>query len=306
MNFMELYLLNRANRLGATLNAGSGGDGFPTAITGVKASDIPNTPHTVPALITMNSRHGNLTLSWSSSIYGENTYRADLTDDTSRNQCFWGAMGGGMQPNEHVASAASVQGFVSEHPNQEPGGAEVHYATDDRVGRCQSWFGDGTSTNYTPICMGVMFVKNPTDADVTRTVGLNYSNSTNVYVTGAGIATITPNSATKSETTGVTHANALSVSVTSGASSTSQTTSVTFAAGKTTALLFCTSGYYWTGSALAMGLISCNLYGLDNIFDGTLQPDLDMHATALQTRNDSFNAAQPELLWQECGNVLGD
>lgn len=305
MNFMELYLLNRANRLGATLNAGSGGDGFPTAMTGVRASDIPNTPHTVPALITMNSRHGNFYTSWSSSISGEGTYRADLTDDTSRNQCFWGSMGGGMQPNETTGNYPDVQGFVSEHPNQEPGGAEVHYATDDRVGRCQSWFGDGTSTNYTPICMGVMFVKNPTDADVTKTVGLNYSNSTNVYVTGAGIGTITPNSATKSATTGVTHANALSVATTGAATSSNQTTSVTFAAGKTTALLFSTSGYYWT-SGPDMGLISCTLYGLDNIFDGTLEPDLDMHATALQTRNDSFNAAQPELLWQECGNVLGD
>jgi len=306
MNFMELYLLNRANKLGATLNAGSGGDGFPTAMTGVRASDIPNTPHTVPALMTVNSRHGNFTLSWSSAIYGEASYRADLADDTSRNQCFWGAMGGGMQPNEHVASAASVQGFVSEHPNQEPGGAEVHYATDDRIGKAHNWLNDGTSTNYTPICMGVMFVKNPTNADVTRTVGLNYSDSTNVYITGAGLATLTPNNVAKSATTGVFHANLLSVSNTSAAISNNQTTSATFAAGKTTALLFCTSGYYWTGSALTMGMINCNLYGLDNLFDGTLEPDLDMHATALQTRHDSFNAAQPELLWQECGNVLGD
>jgi hypothetical protein len=306
MNFMELYLLNRANKLGSTLNAGSGGDGFPTAMTGVKASNIPNTPHTVPALMTVNSRHGNFTISWSSGILQESNYHADLSSDASRNQCFWGAMGGGMQPNEGVLSAASGQGFVSEHPNQEPGGAEVHYATDDRIGKAHNWFGDGTSTNYTPVCMGVMFVKNPTNADVTRTVGLNYSDSVNVYITGAGIATITPNNVAKSATTGVTHANLLSVSTGSGGLSTSQTTSVTFAAGKTTALLFCSSGYFYTSSSLCMGAINCTLYGLDNLFDGTLEPDLDMHATALQTRNDSFQLSQPEELWQECGNVLGD
>jgi len=305
MNFMDLYLLNRANKLTNTLNSGSGGDGFPTAQVSVSGSGLPNIPHTVPALMTMSARGGSTDLSWSSSIRGESAYQCNLPNDTSIMQCFWGAMGGGMQPNADASNKAEATGSRSEYNNQEAGGASVLYAKDNRVGRSQNWFGYNTGSSYTPFMMGLMFVKNPTSSDIVKTLGLNYSAGSASSYDGAGIATITPNNTSKTATTGTTQTSYLNVGATANYSQ--GTSSVTFEAGKTTAVVFGASGYYWGGfGSGAMGIIRCHLTGIDNIFDGSLAPDLNMHATALQTRNNLFNLAQPYLLWKECGDVLGD
>lgn len=306
MNFMDLYLLNRANSLTSTLSSGNTGDGFPTAQVSVGASGLPNIPHTVPALITMSARNGSTTLSWSTNIRGENAYQCNLPNTTSIQQCFWGAMGGGMQPNADASNKYEAYGSRSEHVNQEAGGASVLYAKDDRVGRAQSWFGYNTGSSYTPFMMGLMFVKNPTSSDVVKTLGLSYSAGAGASYDGAGIATITPNNTSKKATTGTTQTSCLDVGAT-GSSGNNGTSSVTFAAGKTTAVVFSASGYYWGGfSSGSMGVLKCHLTGLDSLFDGSLAPDLNMHATALQTRNNNFNLAQPDLLWKECGDVLGD
>jgi hypothetical protein len=306
MNFMDLYLLNRANKLNNTLNSGSGGDGFPTSQVSVQGSTIPNAPHTVPVLMTMNNRYGAYNTHWSSAINGEGNYEASLNNTTSIEQCFWGSMGGGMQPNADASAIAEATGMFSEHPNQEAGGARVVYAKDDRVGRAQSWFSYNGQGNYSPIMMGVMFVKNPTSSDIVKTIGLNYSTGSNGHVTGAGIATITPNNTSKTATTSATTSSSLTINA-ANQTQTNSSASATFAAEKTTAVVFSSSGYYWGGfSSGVMGTIRCHLTGLDSLFDGSLEPDLKMHAMALQTRNNNFNLAQPYLLWKECGDVLGD
>jgi len=99
---------------------------------------------------------------------------------------------------------------------------------------------------YPYAALGVIFVKNTTNADITRTFYCGGSSYWSSGYEGLGVFVCTPNNTNtnKSAISGVTWTNVYNYA-TSNANITSSA-SVTIPAGKTVAILFYTSAYYYT------------------------------------------------------------
>lgn len=95
--------------------------------------------------------------------------------------------------------------------------------------------------------LGVIFIKNTTAADITRTVSFGGSTYWSSGYEGMGLFVATPNNtnANKSSISGLTWTN-LYNNATSNANIASSA-SVVIPAGKTVAILLYTSAYYYTG-----------------------------------------------------------
>lgn len=308
MHFMDLYLLQRANKLKDSFSSSSSSGGSPFTIkSNGKAGDLPNKPHIVPILIAGQERYtqganGN---SWTSSWSGaSNTFYGHVNDEPSANMAFWGAMGN-MQPENYTNNDLGQINSIM--PRQELGGPRIMYAKGDRAGLTFGYQIAGGDSTYTPLMNAVLFVKNPTNADVSSIVRMKGSSNGSPYST-QGIATLVPDNVAKTATTGTSWANyynsaAGQISADSGA------LTVTFPANKTTAVVYSTSGVYWTSFSNGQhGGQKLEVSGLDTLFNGTngLVPDLDMTTMAQQSRNNSYQNQQPWRLWKECGDLMGD
>ena len=307
MNFMDLYLLQRANKLKDSLSSGSSAGGSPFTIKSNNSGDFPNKPHIVPILISGQERYtqgpnGN---TWSSSWGGAtNNFQSRINDEPSANMAFWGAMGN-MQPENYTNN--NIGQINSIMPRQEMGGPRIMYAKGDRVGLTFGYQIPGGNSNYTPLMNAVLFVKNTTNADVSAYVRMRGSNQDSTY-SAQGIATISPNNVAKTATTGTSYTNRYTY--TSGTiNADSGNISATFPANKTTAVVYSTSAVYWTSfSNGQQGSQKLAVMGLDTLFNGTngLVPDLDMTTMAQQSRSNSYHNQQPWRLWKECGDLMGD
>ena len=307
MHFMDLYLLQRANKLKDSLSSGSSSGGSPFTIkSNGKDGDLPNKPHIVPILIAGQERYteganGN---TWSSSWSGAtHTFHSYVNDEPSANMAFWGAMGN-MQPENYTNNDLGQINSIM--PRQELGGPRIMYAKGDRAGLTFGYQVGGGNANYPPLLNAVLFVKNPTNADVSSYVSMRGSSYNSPYAT-QGIATLAPDNVAKTATTGTSWTNHYS-SASSQINSLANV-SVTFPANKTTAVVYSTSALYWTAfSNGQQGGQKLEVMGLDILFNGTngLVPDLDMTTMAQQSRNNSYQNQQPWRLWKECGDLMGD
>ena len=96
MNFMELYLLNRANQVNASLSTSGIDGGFPEPVASTDAGSVPNSAHTVPVISTCCYREHSESTSWSSSYSGQQTTPdtgLQYGGDSNNNQYFWFALG---------------------------------------------------------------------------------------------------------------------------------------------------------------------------------------------------------------------
>jgi len=308
MNFMDLYLLQRANKLKGSLSSGSASGGSPfTVKTNKKADSLPNKPHIVPILLSGQERYtqganGN---TWSSNWSGGPVYSNTLRDETSTEMAFWGAMGN-MTPEEYTAQDCGPINSIM--PRQEVGGPTILYPKRDRIGYTFSQQIAGGSSSYSPFMNALMFVKNPTASDVTTTVRSIGSSSTDASYNGRGMSIFVPNNIKKTLTTDVTWTNIFQYSA-SAISNDSGAVSVTFPANKTVAVIFSSSAIYWTsfsnGNHFEQKLVIEDLDVLFSTATG-LVPDLDMTTMAQQSRNNSYTRTNPSLLWKECGDFMGD
>lgn len=150
------------------------------------------------------------------------------------------------------------------------------------------------STNeYTYPCagLGVIFVKNNTNADITRTLSFGGSTYWSSGYEGMGLFLANPNNtnANKSSISGLTWTN-LYNNATSNANITSSA-SVTIPAGKTVAILFYTSAYYYTAiNSYYTQFIHWYIYNFKSAFLTTgLEVDIDRTLRAWQCRGYQYS-----------------
>jgi hypothetical protein len=151
----------------------------------------------------------------------------------------------------------------------------------------------GYSTNqyyYSHACLGVVFVKNTTDADITKTLSFGGSCGYNSGGNGMAVFVGTPDV----ETNLLTWTK--SYSTTTAASATSSTASITVPANTTIAILLYTSGYYVTTINTHYTIFShWYLYNIRSTFlkDG-LEIDIPKTLKAWQCPGYSY----PAQLWE--------
>ena len=308
MNFMDLYLLQRANKLKSSLGSGASSGGSPFTVKTNKASaSLPNKPHIVPILMAGQERYtqganGNY---WSSNWAGGPVYHNRLHNEGSTEMAFWGAMGN-MTPQEYTNQDCGPINSIL--PRQEVGGPIIMYAKRGKIGYTFNQQIAGGSSSYSPFMNALMFVKNPTSSDVTTTVRSIGSTQAPSNYNGRGMSIFVPNNVKKTLTTDVTWSNIYQTAA-STISNDSGAVSVTFPANKTVAVIFSSSAIYWTsfsnGNHFEQKLVIEDLDVLFSTATG-LVPDLDMTTMAQQSRNNSYTRTNPSLLWKECGDFMGD
>ena len=150
------------------------------------------------------------------------------------------------------------------------------------------------STNeYTYPCagLGVIFVKNNTNADITRTLSFGGSSYWSSGYEGLGVFVCTPNNtnANKSSITGVTWTNIYNYAAST--SNIASSANVLIPAGKTVAILFYTSAYYYTAaSSHYTQFIHWYIYNFKSVFLTTgLEVDIDRTLRAWQCRGYQYS-----------------
>jgi hypothetical protein len=151
----------------------------------------------------------------------------------------------------------------------------------------------GYSTNqyyYSHACLGVVFVKNTTDADITKTLSFGGSCGYNSGYNGMALFVGTPDTETNSLTWTRPY------SYTTAASYQSSTASITVPANTTIAILLYTSGYYITTSNTHYTIFShWYLYNMRSVFlkDGL---DIDIPKTLKAWQCPGYS--DPAQLWE--------
>ena len=304
MNFMEQYLLNRANNVAGSLSSGSSvSGGFPEFVSDTSAAAIPNSVHSIPFITTGWARQTSANLSWDSSYTGQlTTPDFKMPNENGGKMVFWNALGdktpqyNGDASYRHSKSAATD----NNHPQYQ---TMLMFGRYNVAGRTmyQTQY-NGTSGSYGPGICNVMFIKNTTASDITKTVKSFGSNEYGSY-NGAAIATLTPNNTEMKSTTGQSFVQG--TQSTSNSYALELSCSVNFAANKTTALLWTNPCSYWTTfSSGAHWHGRSYLRNLSDIFDGTgLVPDHKLTAVAYQGRNSTWTTNDPWRVWKECGDI---
>lgn len=304
MNFMEQYLLNRANLVAGSLTAGTTvSGGFPEFVSDTSAGAIPNSIHSIPFITTGWARQNSTNLNWDSSYSGQlTTPDFEMPNHQGAKMVFWNALGdktpqyNGDSSYRHSKSAATD----NNHPQYQ---TMLMFGRYNVAGRTmyQTQY-NGTSGGYGPGICNVMFIKNTTASTITKTVKTYGSCESGSY-NGAAIATITPNNTEMKSTTGDTYVRTANSNSSSYAQEISG--SVQFAANKTTALLWTNPCRYWTSfSSGAHWQGRSYLRNLSDIFDGTgLVPDHKLTAVAYQGRNNTWTTNDPWRVWKECGDI---
>ena len=95
MNFMEQYLLNRANQVAGSLSSGSSvSGGFPEFVSDTSAGAIPNSIHSIPFITTGWARQNSTDLNWDSSYSGQlTTPDFEMPNHQGAKMVFWNALG---------------------------------------------------------------------------------------------------------------------------------------------------------------------------------------------------------------------
>jgi len=164
------------------------------------------------------------------------------------------------------------------------------YAKRDVVGLATDFWTHRGTSSYMPFIVNVMFIKNPTDTDIsTTTLGWAHSSSSDGY-DGASVAVWTPNSTGYSGVTGGTWTGLSSY--TSQTGTTTEALSFTVPAKTTVMLVAKASFYYWTSAWQGSHVHGYNaFYNLSTLDSAGLECDLDLSQAYMQ-----YNSAAPSLL----------
>lgn len=255
---MDLYILNEVQKLKS--------GGLPSATGGFGTETPINNQQTVAAFVSVMDRYYHQTHDWSSSL-NSRTYYAYNQD-------------GGFYTPEMALESLRGNGRTDTSISQS--GMNISnrgliFAKHDDIGLCSTQqFAGRAASGYNPIAVVAMFIRNPTNADVTRTV---YNLKTNYWEQGyeGGSSWVyTPNSTAYSTTTGGTWTNLQSR--TSGNSEYNESYNVTVPANKTVILISLASAWYQgSWSYYTEHAFTNKFYNLNTtLFDGTLECDMRM------------------------------
>ena len=305
MNFMELYLLNRANRVSESIGSGGGvAGGFPEVVTNTTSDNMPNKPHSIPVITTGWERQNSSSLNWDSSYTGQlTTPNYGMPNSANIKMGFWQALGD-KTPEYNGNSSYRPSKSKCGDNNRPSLQTMLIFGRYDTVGRTiyQTQY-NGSSSSCCPGIANVMFIKNPTGSQITKTfkiLGTNtYDNSYNTMA----IATITPNNTSMQNTTGTSESRvAYSTSTTYN---TNLSASIAFPAGKTIAVIWTNPMIYWTSfSSGAHWHGRSYAHNLSSVFDSAgLVPDHKLTAVAYQGRNNNWTQNEPWRVWKECGDI---
>jgi hypothetical protein len=166
------------------------------------------------------------------------------------------------------------------------------------------------NTSYAPFSQILVFIKNVTGSAINHTIENRYTSYWSSGYEGTGAVLVTPNSATKSTTTDVSISTPFQFTGNSTGSTT--TFNISIPANTTVALIQTCSYYYWTTFNSGGHWQNQNVIRTNNLPAG-LEPDHDMHASALMANNhteynDNGTTATYQIAsqWQTCARVFGD
>lgn len=296
---MDLYILNEIQKLKSGGGGASGGSSA-ASYTGIKKNDTNPNSHSWVSFSAVNARQHVDNYRWTNThpSSGQNHYNYNAGGAYNHNASV-------LVPTGKMTSGAPTTG--DQHFFR-----KVNFARHNAVGYKTDFWTWYSSNSYNPFMTNVMFIRNPTNADITVTMGWQYSQCwTNGYE-GARLMLWTPNATGYSGVTGGSWSALVS---TNGSNNHTQTTfSLTVPAGKTCMLMGEASAYEWTSAwnGYLFGL-SNQIKGLTTAADAGLVCDLDLSQVYLQhndnnhdTLHNSNDANAPYLYWQDAARMFPD
>lgn len=286
---MDLYLLNELNKL----ESGSSGGAAVGALMPARADGTDLAGKNTWAMVTKhNNRNQQDNISFSSSS-SYTTWYAYISTTQDAEWAFSYVLD---QP--HMYS-----GLTSRSNNYHNGShKQVVFSDGGKVGKGGISHGK-SGAGYSGFTTGAVFVKNPTQSDITVTVYTQTSGYWNNGYEGSGCNVGTPNNTDKAAVTGLSWSSKFTS--TTNTTGQNQSFSVTFPAGKTVVLLLNSSDYYWTGTTYNYYFVRNNhFYNLETLSNAGLVCDLEMTQTAMMARIEGENRNGGYRLWNECAKYF--
>lgn len=267
---MDLYILNEIQKLKS--GGGGGGSGTATDPMGFESFEADASVDGWSSNYGVNWRTHNSNANWTSNhVAGGNFYAYGNQDANNARLMFWNAKG-------------SITSSTSPNMSYDSTGyRHMPRAVKGSIGYTSQQHTSNSSANYHPIASQVLFVRNPTDQDISTSLSWGYSNGWSSGYEGSSCWTFTPNGDYET-TTGGTWTQ--QISRTSGNSFYNDTFTLVVPAGKTVAVVGCCSSYNWTSSYQASLMITHNqFYDLTALAQAGLVCDHSMTQTFQQFGN---------------------
>lgn len=305
---MDLYLLNEINKL-----KGGGGSSQSTGTTspGIYPNETPTQVEAAQTIVSFSGiqyRYMHQSYDWNNGhpYTGHNFHVYDTDWRTIEGK--WRAIHGAGFNRYNGHGMYQGNGIQNQR---------THFATKGTVGlhHMQTFSGRG-GNDYSPWSSNIMFVRNTTDSNITKTVYGYYTNYWNNGYEGAAFHVYTPN---HTDYTSVTRQNGSWTTPWStssgGGNPNSWNASVTFPANKTVALLFsCNTNYYSNFSYHSQFRCTNYFSHLYTMFDGTGQLVCDLQMSQVfhqahipQFRSENYNNNESFFhFYNKCGEIFGN
>lgn len=258
---MDLYILNEIQKLKA--------GGLPTATGGFGTEKPVANQQTVAAFVGVMDRYYHQTHDWTSSLNGRAWYAYAQGGAND----YWTPEMGLEALRGHGRTDSGTLGVAGNNISNRG----LLFVKHDDIGLCttQQWAGRANS-NYNPVGVVAMFIRNPTNSDVTRTVNNLKTNYWSAGYEGGSAWVYVPNSTKYSTTTGGQWTNVQSR--TSSNAENDETYTITVPANKTVIFITLASAWYQNSwSYYTEHALTNKIYNLNTtLFDGTLQCDMRM------------------------------
>ena len=312
---MDLFLLNKLAQLKGTGGSTQTADNSalldstdrwePTVST--------NPVYSVFSMVPRTAAISSTEAYWSSTLSSNGTYQPANTSYQSRH--FWGASSA---LNMHPTTTAAAKQNSPWHKNSTLDyGLQFASSMDDMVYIDVHDATGSYSTTYPPMAFRIMFVRNNTDASLTKTFYTRSSVQASNAYSYSGLYQYTPNAANFSEVTDVS--GSLINSYTSGNNEINQSHSVTIPAKTTIALVAMSTFYQYTGIYNGSNGETVNgFYNLDAAFNADPSTDIscDPKATLMYMQYTDFDlsttdSANTDLshivrFFNKVGEIYGD
>ena len=293
---MKAHILNALAQNEASLSGSSPSSGAVPYIANV--SPRAGNPHTWPAITKMYNRGNNgAPGGFTSGAYWTTWYTYGNNANSLAQIC------GMAFPNLRQNTCSS-----GEHMSGGP--HRAIYSKGGLLGVKGAKSVSNNNVSYAPFSQILVFIKNVTGSTINHTIENRYASYWSSGHDGSGAVLVTPNSATKSTTTQVTLSTPWQLTSSSTGSNTSYNISIP--ANTTVALIQTCSYYHWTTFSSGGHWQTQNVIRTNNLPAG-LEPDHDMHASALMANNHTeyddngaTNTSQIASQWQTCARVFGD
>lgn len=294
---MKAHILNALAQNEASLSGSSPSDGAVPYIA--NTNPRAGNPYTWPAITKMYNRASNGSAGGhSSSAYWTTWYTYGTGANSNIQTC-------GMAFPHMRRTTCSSGEHMSGGPHR------AIYSKGGLIGVKGAKCVSNNNASYSPFSQILVFLKNVTGSAINHTIENRYTSYWSSGQDGSGAVLVTPNSVTKSTTTNVSLSNPWQLT---GSSSQGGATSyaISIPANTTVALIQTCSYYQWTTFSSGGYWQNQNVIRTNNLPAG-LEPDHDMHASALMANNyteysgaGATSTAHIATQWATCARVFGD